>query len=80
MLRLLHVLGQVDQDRARAAVGRDEEGFLYDAGEILDVLDQVVVLGAGTRDAHHVGLLEGVVADHGGGTCPVITTSGIESM
>ena len=34
-----------------------------DLREIFDVLDQVVVLGAGARDAEGVGFLEGVAAD-----------------
>ena len=32
-------------------------------GELVDLLDQVVVLGAGTGDAEGVGFLEGVAAD-----------------
>src|SRR5216683_246124 len=34
------------------------------AREVLDVLDEIVVLCARTRDAHDVGFLEGVVTDH----------------
>ncbi len=36
------------------------------AGEIVDVLDQPVVLGAGARDADGVAFLEGVGADERG--------------
>jgi hypothetical protein len=34
-----------------------------DLGELVDLLDEVVVLGAGTGDAESVGFLEGVAAD-----------------
>ena len=59
----LHVLGDVDDDGAGPAGAGDVEGFVQDAGEIVDVLHQPVVLGAGPRDADRVALLEGVVAD-----------------
>ena len=61
------VLGQIDQHRAGAAAGGDEEGFVDDARQIVDVLDQVIPLGAGAGDAGDVGFLEGVVADDLGG-------------
>ncbi len=60
------VLGQVDDDRAGAAAPRHMERLVHRAGEVLGVLHQVVVLGAGPGDADRVGLLEGVVADHVG--------------
>ena len=41
----------------------DVEGLVQHAREIVDVLHQPVVLGAGPRDADGVALLEGVVAD-----------------
>ena len=59
----LHVLGNVDHDRAGAAGAGDVERLVQDAREIVDVLHQPVVLGAGPRDADRVALLEGVVAD-----------------
>ena len=62
----LDVLGDVDEDRAGAAVGGDVEGLVDGLGELGRVLHQPVVLGAGAGDADGVGLLEGVVADHEG--------------
>ena len=59
----LDVLGDVDDDRARPAGRRDIEGLVQDAGEVVHVLHQPIVLGAGPRDADRVAFLEGVVAD-----------------
>ncbi len=39
---------------------------MHDAGEVVDVADEVVVLGAGPGDADRVALLEGVRADEMG--------------
>ena len=64
---LTHILGQVHQHRPRPPGPGDMKGLVYRLGQILDVLDQVVVLGAGPGDAHDVHLLKGVVADQGGG-------------
>ncbi len=61
--RELHVLGDVDDDRAGAAGARDIEGLVQDAAQLVHVLDQIIVLGAGARDADRVAFLEGVVAD-----------------
>ncbi|CAA7626911.1 conserved hypothetical protein [Magnetospirillum sp. UT-4] len=65
-LGLDHVLGQVDQHRAGTAGAGDVEGLVHGAGQIVDVLDQVIVLGARPGDAGDVGFLEGVVADQAG--------------
>ena len=43
------------------------EGLVDGGGQMLDILDQVVVLGAGPGDAHDVHFLKGVVADQAGG-------------
>ena len=59
----LHVLGDVDHDGARAAGAGDVERLVQHARQIVDVLHQPVVLGAGARDADRVAFLEGVVAD-----------------
>lgn len=59
----LDVLRQVHHHRARAAAARDVERLVHDVGQLLGVLHQVVMLGAGPGDAGGVGLLEGVVAD-----------------
>lgn len=60
---LLHVLGQVHQDRAGTARAGEIESLLDRRGQILDVLDQVVVLGARPGDADDVDFLERVIAD-----------------
>ena len=57
------VLRQIDDDRPGAAALRDVKGLVQHAGQFADVLDQIIVLGAGPRDAGRVGFLEGVVAD-----------------
>ena len=57
------VLRDVDEDRTRTTAPRDVEGFLDRRGEVLHVLDEVVVLGARPRDADDVRFLERVVAD-----------------
>ena len=59
----LHVLGNVDHDRTGATGAGDVERLVQHARQILDVLHQPVVLGAGARDADRIALLEGVVAD-----------------
>ena len=61
-----HVLGQVDHDRPRSARARDVEGLVDRACEIGDRLHEIIVLGAGPRDARRVRLLEGVIADQMG--------------
>ena len=66
VLGLEDVLRQVDDDRSGPAAARDIEGLVDRAGEVGDVLHQVIVLGAGPRDPGGVGLLEGVVADQMG--------------
>ena len=59
----LDVLGDVDNHGARTSGAGDVEGLVQHAREVVDVLDEPVVLGAGPRDADGVALLEGVVAD-----------------
>ena len=44
-------------------MGGDIECLVQDARQVVHVLHQVIVLGAGTRDADRVALLEGVRAD-----------------
>lgn len=62
-LALQHVLGDVDQHRARTAGGRDVEGLGQHPRNVVTGADQKVVLGDRHRDARDVGLLEGVGAD-----------------
>jgi len=64
-LRLQDVLGQVDQDGARASGAGQVEGLGDRAGDVVGRLHEEVVLGDRHRDADDVGLLEGVRADRG---------------
>ncbi len=61
-------------------MGGDIERLVQNARQVRDVLDEVIVLGAGPRDADRVAFLERVIADEVGRDLPVMTTSGIESM
>ena len=65
-----HVLGQVHDHGAGPAGGRDVIGLADRPAESVDLLHQIVVLGAGPGDADRVGFLEGVVADHVGRHLP----------
>ena len=69
-LGLQDVLRQIDHHRSRPAAARDIEGFVDRARQIADVLDEVVVLGAGPGDARGVRLLKGVIADQMGRHLP----------
>ncbi len=60
---LLHILGDVDQDRAGAAGPCDMERLLEHIHQVVDIRHQVVMLGDRLRDAGHVGFLEGIAAD-----------------
>ena len=62
----LHVLRDVDDDRAWAAVRGDVEGLVQDARQILDPAHQIIVLGAIAGDAGRVAFLERVRADEMG--------------
>ena len=61
--RELDVLGDVDHHRAGAAGLGDIERLVQHARQVVDVLHQPVVLGAGPRDADRIAFLERVVAD-----------------
>src|SRR3546814_13705186 len=54
----LHVLRQVDDDRAGSSAARHVEGFMQRLRQLGRVLDQIVVLRAGTGDSGGVVLLE----------------------
>ena len=58
-----HVLGQIDQHRAGTSGGGEVECLADGRNQVLRVVDQVVVLGAGPGDADDINLLEGIVAD-----------------
>ncbi len=62
----LHVLGDVDQNRAGAAAGGDVKRLVDRLAQTVGILDQPVVLGAGPGNADRIGLLKRVVADHEG--------------
>ncbi len=68
-LRLLleGVLRDVDVDGAGPPGAGDVEGLGQDAGEVVRVADEVVVLGHRQGDAGDVDLLEGVLAEQRGG-------------
>ena len=65
---LEHVLGDVDEDRSRAARLGEVEGLAITRGDVVGVADQVVVLGHRQGDAGDVDLLESVLADEGSAT------------
>jgi hypothetical protein len=46
------------------------KSLLDDHGQVVHILDQVVVLGAGPGDSGNIRLLEGIVADQHGGDLP----------
>ena len=62
----LHVLGQVDQHRAGPARGGDVKRLAHDAGHVVHVGHQVMVLGDAAADLDDGRFLEGVGADDAG--------------
>ncbi len=66
----LDVLGNVDHHRTWAPALGDVERLVQDTRQVGDVLDEVIVLGAGPRDADRVAFLERVVADQMGRNLP----------
>ena len=66
----LHILGDIDHDRAGAARRGDAEGFLDRRAKAFGVLHEVVVLGAVAGQPHGVRFLKGVRADERGGHLP----------
>ena len=65
-----HVFRQIDDDRAGPPALRDIKRLVQNAREIGDILDQIIVLGAGPGDAGRVGFLKRVVADQMGRHLP----------
>ena len=61
---VLDVLRDVDEDGARTVRLGDLEGLSHDGRQLVDIVDEVVVLGDGQSDAGDVDLLETVLADH----------------
>ena len=62
-----HILGHIHQNRPGTTRRRDMECLLDGYRQILDIFDQVIMLGAGPRDPNDIGFLEGVISNHGGG-------------
>ena len=62
-MRQLHVLRHVDQHRARPAGGGDVKRFPHHAGNVVDVGDQVMVLGDAAADFDDRRFLERIGAD-----------------
>ena len=58
-----HVFGNVHQNRSRPAGRRDVEGLFDRHSEIIDILHQEIVLGAGTAQTDIVRLLKGIISD-----------------
>ena len=61
--RDLHVLGDVDQDRAGTAGRRDLESLVHDRGKLGRVADQIVVLGAVPGNTDRIRFLERIGPD-----------------
>ena len=65
-----HVFGQVDDNGAGTAGRRDQKGLVNNAGDVFNLLHQIVVLGTGAGDAGGIGFLEGVLSDQMGRHLP----------
>jgi len=65
-LPVLHVLRDIDDDRPGTPVLRDVKSLVQHARQILDLADQIIMLGAMPGDADRVAFLEGVGADEMG--------------
>ncbi len=59
------VLRNIDHHRPRATAVGDVEGFLDRHRQLMHIIDQEVVLHAGTRDADGIAFLEGILSDIG---------------
>ena len=59
---LLHVNGNINENRTGPAGGGDVEGLLHHPGDVVGVFDQVAVLGEGGHRAGDVHLLEDIPA------------------
>ena len=63
--RIEYVLGHINDDWPRTARAGNEERFLEDARQFLYILDEIIMLCNGRRDAKDVRLLERILADIG---------------
>lgn len=61
-----NILGQIDENGTGSAGSSNLKGLVDSSGELSNVLDHDVPLGARSGDADNIGLLEGVSADNGG--------------
>ena len=66
----LHILGDVDKNWTGASAGGHVECLVQDGAQFVGLFHQPIVFGAGAGDAHGVGLLKGVRADHKGRHLP----------
>ncbi len=62
-----HILGQINQHRARPTGAGDIERFLDGFSELPDVSDQEIMLDTGPGNADRVHFLKGVITDQRGG-------------
>ena len=62
----LHILGQIDDDRARPAACGHIESLVQDARQVLDRTHKVIVLRAMAGDADRIAFLESIRADEMG--------------
>ena len=63
----LHILRHIDQHRALAAGGGDDERFLHDAGHVVHIGHKIMMLRDAAADFHDRRFLERVGADDPGG-------------
>ena len=68
--RKLHILWQVNHDRAGTPAGRDIKGLVHRAGQLVHILDQIIVLCAGARDPGRVAFLECIIPNQMGRHLP----------
>ena len=61
---VLDILGNIDQHRPRTPTLGDMESLLDDAGDVIDIPDEIAVLHHGKGHPEKVGLLESPAPDH----------------
>ncbi len=62
----LHILRQINHDRAGTTGAGNVERLMHGPGKIIWVLDQIIMLGTGAGNAGGIALLERVIADQMG--------------
>ena len=61
-----HILGQINQNRARPTAAGDMKSLINNPLQIFNPLDEEVMLGTGPGDTDDVGFLKSVIADQWG--------------